>query len=223
MQPANKYEILCTLVVALLPSGCNTSHPPKYALNGPLSQAVSDYEESGHQFDATVWNLAEKYRLKVGMDLEIVPRQKLISVNLHQGNVADVLNAIVAQERGYSWEETDGTVNIRPRRNANSLLSLRIAHFEVRNTNFDDLNRTILLLPEVKNWSEAQHLTERSRGTVIATLVSPGQPLKPLVSLDLHDVTLLDILNRLTSCPGYYFWEVLRYGDNNQYLTIDIS
>jgi hypothetical protein len=73
-------------------------------------------------------------------------------------------------------------------------------------------------------WLEHNHLTVDG-STVVIGGVSPGQPLKPLVSLDLQEITLREILNRLIKYLGYDAWTISRGGDGEikQYLIIGID
>ena len=126
MRDASMIVMLCLVLLAL--SACNNaSRSPKYAPDGPLSQQVNNYEDSEHDFETTVNDLRQKYRLRVGLDLETQPDRRPLSVKVLGGNVADVLNAIVAQEPGFTWAEINGVVNIGPRRQRNSLLNVRVA------------------------------------------------------------------------------------------------
>jgi len=93
---------------------CSASQPPKYAPDGPLNQMVSNYEESGHDLEATVNELGEKYRVPVDVDLEALSDRHPTAIKVSRGSVANVLNAIVAQQHGFKWAEVNGVVNIGP-------------------------------------------------------------------------------------------------------------
>jgi hypothetical protein len=101
-------------LLSIFLSSCSGSQPPKYAPDGPLNQNVSNYEESGHDLEATVNEVREKFRVPVGMDLEALSDRRPIAINVPRGNVADVLDAIVAQQHGFKWAEVNGVVNIGP-------------------------------------------------------------------------------------------------------------
>jgi hypothetical protein len=218
MRHVNSIVMFCLVLLTL--SGCTTSRSPKYALDGPLGQQVSNYEDSGHDFETTVNDLRQQYRLRVGLDLETQPDRRPLSIRVLRGNVADVLNAIVAQESGFTWAEINGVVNIGPRRQKNSLLDVRVAQFHITNAGFDQIPRAIDSLPELKLWLQDNHLSNGPAVFSVTGAVSPGQPFKPLVSLDLQDVTLREILNGIAQSHGYSSWIVSRYGEKNQYIMI---
>ena len=224
MQHANKLTVILLVFSSIFLWSCSASQPPKYAPNGPLNQKVSNYEESGHDLEATVNEVREKFRVPVGMDLEALSDRRPIAVNVPRGNVADVLNAIMAQQHGFKWAEVNGVVNIGPQHNANSILELRIAHFRINQARYDQIHDAIVSLPEVKTWLEDNHLTVDG-STVVIGGVSPGQPFKPLVSLDLQETTLREILNRIIKCPGYDEWTISRGedGGGKQYIIIGVG
>jgi hypothetical protein len=218
MRHADSIVMLCLVLLTLL--ACNAPRSPKYALDGLLGQRVSNYEDSGHDFETIVNDLRQQYRLRVGLDLETQPDRRPLSIRILRGNVADVLNAIVAQEPGFTWAEINGVVNIGPRRQRNSLLNVRIARFHLANASYDQIPRTIDSLPELKNWLQDNHLTKGPASFVVIGGIGPGQPFKPLVSLNLQDVTLREILNGIAQSHGYSSWIVSRYGEKNQFIMI---
>jgi len=224
MQHANRLAVIPLVFSSIFLSSCSASQPPKYAPDGPLNQNVSNYEESGHDLEATVNELREKFRVPVGMDLETLSDRRPIAINVPRGNVADVLNAIVAQQHGFKWAEVNGVVNIGPQHNPNSILELRIAHFRINQAGYDQIHHAIVSLPEVKTWLEDNHLTEDG-STVVIGGVGPGHPLKPLVTLDLQEITLREILNRIIKCPSYVEWTISRGedGGGKQFIIIGVG
>jgi hypothetical protein len=224
MRRANKLTIIPIVFSSIFLSSCGTFQAPKYAADGPLNQKVNGYEESGHDLEATVNELRQKFEVPVGMDLEALSDRHAIAVNVPRGNVADVLNAIVAKQHGFKWAEVNGVVNIGPQRETNSILELRIAHFRVDDARYDRVHDAIVSLPEVKAWLDDNHLTA-SKASIVIGAVSPGRPFKPLVSLELQDATLREILNRIVKYPGYSAWTISRGedGERKQYLIIGID
>jgi hypothetical protein len=210
------------VLLSIFLSGCDASQGPKYLPDGPWNQEVSNYEDSGHDFETTVNDLMQKFEVPAGMDLETLADRHPISVNLPRGKVADVLNVIVAQQRGFKWAVINGVVNVGPRQNAGSIVDLQISHFRINRASFDQIHAAIVSIPEVKKWLEDNHIAEHG-ATVVIGPVSPGQPFKPLVSLDLQDVTLREILNTIIKCSGYHAWSVSRDGEKQQYLLIGID
>lgn len=187
----------------------------------PLTKQVRNYQDTA-DFSTALDDFARKCGIPTGIDLQMPLKQRPLSVDVSQGTIVDVLNAIVAQEPSYKWAKVNGVINVMPEENANNILDLRIAYFHVRNADFNDIHTAIVSLPEVKTWLEQNHLTEQT-AFVIDILIGKNGYSPPRVSLKLRDVTLRDIMNRIVKSPGFRFWSVSRWGERNQYLSIVVN
>lgn len=221
MLRANSGSRASSLLLLLVVSSAFGSQRPKSALREPLSQQVNNYDDSGHDFATTIDHLMQKYKVPWGMDWEAPVKSDRISVHIPRGTVADVLNAIVAHESNYRWVETNGVVNVIPRQNMNSLMDVPIAHFHVIHADFFGLHKALVSLPEVKEWLRQNHLTEDSPG-VLGMLVGKDGMDSTKVSLSLDHVTLREILNRIVKFQGYRLWQIARWGEKNQYLSLGV-
>jgi hypothetical protein len=189
----------------------------------PLTQPVVNYRDAGRDFSVMVDRLMQKYGIPMGMDLEIPSKHNLISVHISRGTVADVLDAILAQEPRYEWTETNGVVNIGPRHIANSILDVQIAHLDLRNADAYAIHAGLVSLPEVREWLEKNHLVER---TVFSTDVVPaanGAASLAHVSLNASGMTVRQILNRIVASPGFSSWVIGRSGQKGQNFTVGVS
>lgn len=222
MPHANRVIAACSLFALSLVSYGHGSQPVKSALRDQLTQQVSEYDDRGSDFRLIVRRLAQKYGLRVGMDLESPLKTDLISVHISDGTVAEVLNAIVAQEPGYKWAEIDDVINIMPQQHSDSILDIRAVHFHVTKANPFKVHAAIVALPEVRSWLQQNHVTESTpfAGDI---LVGPNGLGLARASLDLHDTTLREILNRIIESPKFGSWIVSRWVEKNQYLSIEIG
>lgn len=223
MHHANRVAIVCSLLLLICIAIAYASQSEKSATRDSLSQRVSNYKDTGHDFSITLGHLSQKYRIPMGIDLERPPTRQFISVRVSHGTVADVLNAIVEGEPGYRWTAINGVVNVVPQQSTNSILDLQIAHFHVRHADPLDLHTAILALPEIKRWLEQNHLKERGVFGPNILVGKNGMTSLPHVSLDLRDVTLRAIMNRIATSPGLGGWIVSRWGEKNQYLNLQIG
>ena len=188
----------------------------------PAAKPVSNYEDVGYQFSIALDHLAQKYTMPIGLDLEIPVERQSVSVRVPRGTVADILNAIIAQEPSYKWAEVNGVINVMPEANPNSVLDLQIAHLHVKDADFSEIDTAIASLPEVKRWLEQNHVTENT-ATVLDILIGKDGYNPRRVSLDLRDVTLREIMNRIVRLPGLHSWSVGRWGEKNQYFGIVVD
>ncbi|MGB8476684.1 MAG: hypothetical protein WCE61_21595 [Candidatus Acidiferrum sp.] len=221
MRHANRIATVCLLLLFLFVLKSHSSQGAKSASPDPLTQQVNNYIDTGDDFRIMVAHLTQKYGIPAGMDLENPSKRDFISVHISHGTVAEVLNAIVAQKPGYKWTEMDSVVNIMPQSQRDSILDVRIADFHIANANFFEIHAAIVSLPEVKRWLEQNHFTEATSFAGIVPVGPNGLGLAR-VSLDLHDVTLREILNKTIKSPGFSSWIIGRWGEKNQYLSISV-
>jgi hypothetical protein len=146
-----------------------------------------------------------------------------VSVNVPQGTVADIFNALMQQVPNYSGVQSNGVVNVMPRQNADSLLDLTIADFHVSHTSPDGFQSAIRSLPEVKAWLNQHQLAERTPTTSSILIGSNGKTDQTSASLRLKNMTLRKITNAVVKKPGFLSWFVGRYGDRSQYLSMGIN
>jgi len=203
-------------------SNGHASQGKKSSAIDPAAKPVSNYEDVGYQFSIALDHLAQKYTTPIGLDLEIPVERESVSVRVPRGTVADILNAIIAQEPGYKWAQVNGVLIVMPEVNPNSIVGLQIAHFHVRNADLFGIHTAIVSLPEVKKWLEQNHLTERT-AFAFDMLVGKDGYNPPRVSLNLRNVTLRDIMNEIVRRPGFHSWSVGRWGEKNQYFGIAVD
>ena len=186
-----------------------------------LAQRIT-YQESGHKFEITLGNLARQCQIPMGIDMETATTDKAVSIDIANGTVADALNAILAQEPAYKWSEVDGVINVEPRQNPNSILDVRISEFRVRHADEGAVHRALVSLPEIQKWLSDNHLVER---TVLSVDIMFGKdkPRFPEISLSMRGATLRTILNRIVRLRGFDGWNVARWGDRGEYLSLGFS
>ncbi len=223
MHHANRVAVICSLFLLVFIAIACPAQSEESGTQDSLNQSVSNYKDSGHDFSITLGHLSQKYRIPMGIDLEMPPTRQFISVEVSHGTGAGVLNAIVEGEPGYRWTEINGVVNVVPQQSTNSILDLRIAHFYVRHADPLVLHAEIVALPEMKRWLEQNHLKERGVFGRDILVGKNGMTSLPHVSLDLRDVTLRAIMNRVATSPGFGGWIVSRWGEKNQYFNLQIG
>jgi hypothetical protein len=149
-------------------------------------------------------------------------KQQPISVQMTRGTVADLLNIIVRHQPGYDWAEVSEIVNVLPKMHIESVLDLRIPHLQLANADSSGIHAAIVSLPEFRAWLERNHLTERTPNYT-DIILGKNRYVTPRVSLDLHDMTLREILNRILKSRRFHSWVVARWGEKNQYLSIGVN
>ncbi len=202
----------------LLSAYARQEHKP--ASENPLTQEISDYEDGQADFSQLLFRVSSIYGLPIGVELDDQQPDHSISVKVHHGTVRDVVNSIVTQALVYKWVQVNGVVNVMPKQEGESVLDLKIARFQVRNASASDLREAVVSLPEVKGWLHQNRVSARS---IIAIISSNQGNDFPRAYLDLNDVSLREIMNKIVKAPGFHIWSFARYGQGKQYLSISIG
>ena len=223
MRHANKIWVTCLLLLfTSAAESCKRSPQFTESNSGDLSgQRVANYDAWGGDFSTMLVQMAQKYELPIGMDLERAKKSQLATRHISNGNVADILNSVVSQEPGYEWADVGGVINVTPKDRKNSILDVRIAKFKVTDANPFEIHDAIVSLPEVKRWLADNQLAEN---TGFAGIIPVGRngPALPRTSINMHNVTLEQILNAIVK-SGLSSWNISRWGDNSQYLSISVG
>jgi len=220
MFSANK--IASALLLLYTVSNGQVSRAGDVARVDPLTKQVRNYQDTAYDFLTALDDFTRTCGVPTGIDLEMPLKQRRLSVDVSRGTVIDVLNAIVAQEPSYKWVKVNGVINVMPEEHENSILDLRIPHLQLANADSSGVHAAIVSLPEVKEWLEQNHLTERTPN-YMEIIVGKNRDVMPRVSLDLHDMTLREILNRILKSCRFHSWVVARWGEKNQYLSIGVN
>jgi hypothetical protein len=155
---------------------------------------------------------------KVPIGFEATPQESdKINVMIEQGTVRDVLDQIVQADSRYEWTEADGVINVSPRVNRSPILETVVRRFSVGQVNRVDAISAIFELPEVK--VAQMDVKRRDFGSL------PVKPYNsvPQFSLTLRNVTVRTILNEIMKAGGDNYWVFFRYGDHNEYFSVNMS
>jgi hypothetical protein len=140
-----------------------------------------------------------------------------IRIAFEKGTLTQVLDAIVAAEPHYTWRETDGVINVLPRENVDPFLDVFISRFEVRRVTPNKANQELMRAREVKRWMAHAGIQEGNFSR-FPIAEGPGRD----ISLDLANVTVRTVLNRILTAGGGWYWSYLRYGKDDRFLSLTI-
>lgn len=140
-----------------------------------------------------------------------------VSVNVREGTVRDVLDALIAQDPRYEWKVYDGVVNVVPKAGRDELLeavlSTEVSRFTVEpGASVSDIKSHIVALPEVKS------KLDRAKVVVQLGELRGGEfsPPSPDFALRVSNASVRDILNQIVRSSDVKYWVVNRFGDNNE-------
>jgi hypothetical protein len=80
-----------------------------------------------------------------------------------------------------------------------------------------EVRQLITQLPQIQAKINRMGITWMNYETLPENRLSTS----PLISFELHDLTLREILNYMIGSGNSYFWIVARSGPNNEYITVD--
>jgi len=184
-----------------------------------LSRSVPEMRMARVGVHQILSRLSVRYRVPIGF--EAIPSEtppqpnEVISINIENGTVRDVLNAITEADSRYRWEEVDGVINVFPRERQDEILEVVVREFQVNRMPAARVREAITDLPEVK-----ARLDSLGVSPLHLTLM-PHIRDRSLISLNLRNVTVRDILNEIARRSTSRYWVVSKFGDHNEFLIIN--
>lgn len=193
--------LVFSLVVAAALGPGPTGRAAQNLQEAPLRLKVSSYEVR----DASIVDALRRLQLKVGPEslifgLEVAPFSEApasnLTLTLQGATVKDVLDGIILQDPRYTYEVIDSRlIHVFPREartDPSNLLNIRVKRFRVSDAPYD----RVLKYPQYHIAELEVELMRRSKaGGYVASMMGGADA--PRISLDLQDVTVRDVLNRI--------------------------
>jgi len=171
-------------------------------------------------------DIANTYGVPIG--LEVSPEDDLLKgrnivVRLESGTLKEVLDSVVSQNPLYTWDVEDGVVNVFPKGNREpflkTLLETRVGKFSITpNTSRFTLRVNLTGSPELKDVLDNFGVKADNQIFLSRDAASLGKDF----SLELSDVTVKYILNRVIKDSGAKYWMVNRDGPQGEYLLLNL-
>ena len=193
--------VICWLILAAALYQGTASGVAPYSQKSPLHLTVSSYEVR----DASVVDALRRLQMQLGSELlifglEVAPFSEAparnLTLTLQAGTVKDVLDGIILQDPRYSYEVIDSRlIHFFPgeeRADASNLLNIKVKRFSVSHAAYDRL----LKYPQYHIAELEGELMHRSKSGGFAVSMMGGAD-APRITLDLQDVTVRDVLNRI--------------------------
>lgn len=175
----------------------------------PLTQTFS-------QIDLAIQAVRTNYAVPTGLETDIADQDNTpITLDFSGGDIAQVLDALVAQRPAYLWSHEDGVYDVYPKIKTHSVGDLTVALYVLQDATPLAASDSISDLPEVRIWIEEHHLTRRE--------IFSGQRWsnpQAKISLMLRNVRLRTILNQLIRKFGNEQWTVSHYGEKKEFIGI---
>ncbi len=170
--------------------------------------------------------IAYKYNIPIGIEVspdDDLLKDRNIIVQINGGTLKDVLDTIIKQNSLYSWDIEDGVVNVFPRSNREPLLTAileaQIESFSIeKKTGRFKFREELTERPEVKNILDAYGVTADNQVYIMRDVM----PLGKSFSLNVSNMKVKLILNRVIKESETKCWIINRDGDRKQYLLLNL-
>ncbi len=178
----------------------------------PISKLrLIDY---GGDLRSLLGSLATSYDVVIGFEVARTEPHSYVTVSLTDATLEDVMNAMVLSKPIYTWRKSSNGFEVLPKDRADQILDGVLSSFHVENASTYDALKTLIGMEEVVN-------TLRSSGIRTSETSAPHYD-QARMSLDLHDVTIREALNRITSQSESKFWTYQRDATGPASLTIQV-
>ncbi|MFL6208833.1 MAG: hypothetical protein ACJ74W_08290 [Pyrinomonadaceae bacterium] len=210
------FIVLCITVQMLILSGhgmAQTNVPD------PLNQKATLVIDNNAYFILRVLSL----KTKVPIGFEALPDElsrkgsSAISINVNPGTVRDALEAIVQADNRYTWELVNGVINVFPKDHQSSISDIEIPQFNVNDEEIAGIGFIITDLPEVRAKLKTLGVADNRMSDH-----GSAQQLKARVSFTLSKLTVREILNEMIKCNYINYWVIVRYGDSNELIRVQL-
>jgi hypothetical protein len=180
-----------------------------WAVSVRAAQSPQTFSDIGHVLDA----IGQTYAVSTGFenlrgDLDKTP----VALNLSGGDVASAFDSLVAQRTAYAWSLKDGSYDVYPKLNSDSVSRMKVANGALTNATVIEAVSAIHKLPEVQEWVSSHRV---SIGVLIgeSRMMTPGVPFKAHTeSFALKETSILSILNQVYRSVGKTQWTIWHEG-----------
>ena len=186
---------------------------------GVLERRVAAIQVSSSNFHEVLGKLVYKYDVPIGIEvppLDDPPISTNVTIDIPNGNVRQVLDAVTTVAPHYTWKDVNGAINIVPIADKEPLLDVLIKDFRAADLTTDEISCAITESPEVK-----AALSEFGLRRNDTDIIPSGKPKNPKrYSFRLRDVSVRDALNYVIRTTDNRYWVLYRLGPRRQYFTI---
>jgi hypothetical protein len=198
--------------------------PVEVTLDKQLQQSISAAEVNNLSLWGALSTLAEKHKVLIGFEAmpptSGVNQTDVLNMQFQQGTIEDLLNEMMQIHPEYKWVKSRGVINVMPSAKPNPLLELMISDFRVEKVTGYEASQVITDLPEVQAALPKLGLTRRE----LLNFSGAYDPTKEKrITLELHNVTVRQIMNKILQASGKDSWIFSIHGDKNQYFLLRID
>jgi hypothetical protein len=194
--------------------------------NPILLKEVKEFRVTASGISAPVEQLARRFKVPIGLELSQTPSDgasaRPINVNVENGTVQNVLDAVVAADPEYAWRESDyGTIGVSPRNHTPWLPDVVVGKYSIRNSNRDDAIGELMKAPEVQQWLRSSSVEFRDfQGLVTSEGGRVPSTGASLFSISLSHESFRTVLNAILIASESPYWAISRYGAHQEFISV---
>ena len=166
---------------------------------------------------------------KIPIGLEVSPNDNLsidrnMKLQIQKGTLRIALDLIVKQNPLYTWKIQDGVVNVFPTdvnrdHLISAVLETKLQRFAVQpGMSRFLLRQTVTARPEVKSVLDQENVHPENQSFMSRDFDSLGRNF----SLELTNVSVIELLNRVIRDSPTKYWIVLRQGERKEYFVLNL-
>ena len=178
-----------------------------------LKQNVTSLEVTKENSVHVLALLASKYKVPIGVEVSSIDVDRISKdtciTKIKDGNVQEVLEAVIACHTDLRWKMMDGVINVSSISSSEPFLDTIISDFEIVEKTIPEIRRAISERPEVKR------ILSETRSAIDELVLSPGATSDECSQLtfSVHNVTVREILNYIVRTTKKKYWGIIRWGN----------
>lgn len=201
----------------------------------PLQLYIDKDKINAANLSKVISNISFVYRVPVGFEMKtdkakdknLSKKSPLLS---RSGSLKEVLNEITKIDNAYDWELKNGVINIFPVQDKDYLVK-EILNTKINEVKFEftkdgaDVGKSIFELPAIKDKLTSFGVTAIQIRNISGLTYGTLEELESDVNayktfINSKDTSVKAILNDLLTEHKFRYWTILRWGENQEFITL---
>lgn len=191
-------------------------------------KAVEEFQIENKNIQIVLSELAYKYDIPIGLEVakndDLLQESNNLSIEIKQGTLKDIFDSIVVQNTRYTWTLEDGVVNFFPKELNKDIFLQKILDSKIENYSVKKggsrigFRNSIVESKEIKSILFAENVTTEEE-------IFSSRDLSPLgknFHFEKTTIKVKDLLNQVIKVSETKYWVITRYGENKQFLLINL-
>jgi hypothetical protein len=180
-----------------------------------LDEPVHNLSLKGNSITWILKEVSTRCRVPIGLERALSATDSSeIKIDIKEGTIRDALDAVIQGDPRYDFRVVGGVINFSPKVQRDpflaDLLETRIKNFRIeKGTGLWDIRANISQLPEISAKLKGGDVLP----VIVAFMSADFSEASPGFGMEVHDVTLRELLNNIVRTSDTKYWTIRRYGD----------